>query len=296
MVTGAVENAILIAGPTASGKSALAVACAREAGGAVVNADSMQVYDVLDVLTARPGPGDLEAAPHHLYGHVSPAEHYSVGAWLRDVASLLQSGALEGRRPVFVGGTGLYFAALLGGLSQMPDIPAEVRDIWRERLTQEGPEALHRVLCERDPAVAAGLAPADGHRIVRALEILDASGRSILDWRREKGTPLVDPASARRILLSPDRRELARRIERRFERMMSAGAADEVRRLLAMNLSPSLPAMKAIGVGEIAAMLAGAIGPEEAVERANAATRQYAKRQLTWFRNQFGPEWRVQPA
>jgi tRNA dimethylallyltransferase len=254
----------------------------------------MQVYDVLDVLTARPGPAERQAAPHHLYGHVPPATRYSVGAWTRDVASLLGSGALDGRRPVFVGGTGLYFRALLGGLSQMPDVPADVRDKWRDRLAQEGPAALHRVLTDRDPPVAEKLAPTDGQRIVRALEVLDASGRSILDWRRESGTPLVDPASARRILLDPDRRELARRIDRRFDRMLSEGAVDEVKRLLAMNVPASLPAMKAIGVGEIAAMLRGTIGAEEAAERAKTATRQYAKRQLTWFRNQFGPEWRVQ--
>jgi len=296
MGMGAVENAILIAGPTASGKSALALHLANDIGGVIVNADSMQVYDVLDVLTARPGPSDVRAVPHHLYGHVPPSMRHSVGAWSREVGSLLSSGAFDGRRPIFVGGTGLYFRALLGGLSQMPDIPREVREKWRKRLAAEGPSALHRVLAERDPAAADRLAPADGQRIVRALEILDVTGRSILVWRGEPGTPLVDPATAERIVLDPDRRELARRIDERFDRMMAQGAVEEVRRLLAMNLSPALPAMKAIGVREIATMLAGEIDAYEAGVRAKAATRQYAKRQLTWFRNQFGPGWRVQPS
>lgn len=291
----AVKRAILIAGPTASGKSALALELARKAGGVIVNADSMQVYGVLDLLTARPGLAELEAVPHHLYGHVPPSVRYSVGAWTRDVASLLSGGALEGRRPVIVGGTGLYFRALLGGLSQMPEIPPEVRERWREQLDADGPQALHRVLSERDPAAAGRLSPADGQRIVRALEILDVTGRSILEWRGEPGTPLVDPASAERIVLDPERSELARRIDERFDRMMAQGAVEEVRRLLALDLPPALPAMKAIGVRGIAAMLAGEIDAEEAVMRAKAATRQYAKRQLTWFRNQFGPEWRVQP-
>lgn len=292
----AVKRAILIAGPTASGKSALALELAQKAGGVIVNADSMQVYDVLDLLTARPRQTELGAVPHHLYGHVPPSVRYSVGAWTRDVASLLSGGALEGRRPVFVGGTGLYFRALLGGLSQMPEIPPEVRDQWRARLAGDGPLALHRVLSECDPAAADRLAPADGQRIVRALEVLEVTGRSILDWRGEPGSPLVDPASTECIVLDPDRSELARRIDERFDGMMAQGAVEEVRRLLAMDLPPALPAMKAIGVREIAAMLAGEIDIDEACARAKAATRQYAKRQLTWFRNQFGPEWRVQPA
>lgn len=292
----AVENAILIAGPTASGKSALAIRLAQEAGGAVVNADSMQVYGVLNLLTARPQAAELEAAPHHLYGHVSPAARYSTGDWLRDVGALFAGGALEGRRPVFVGGTGLYFQALLGGLSRMPDVPDAVRERWRGRLAEEGAEALHRLLGERDHVTAGRLGPTDGQRIVRALEVLDVSGRSITEWQAEKGTPLVDPQTAERIVLDADRDALARRISVRFDRMMAEGAVEEVRQLLAMDLPPSLPAMKAIGVREIAAMLDGTISAEDAAERAKAATRQYAKRQRTWFRNQFGPAWRIQPA
>jgi tRNA dimethylallyltransferase len=175
-------------------------------------------------------------------------------------------------------------------------VPDAVRERWRGRLAEEGAGALHRLLGERDRATAERLGRGDGQRIVRALEVLDVSGRSITEWQAEKGTPLVDPQTAGRIVLEADRDELARRISMRFDRMMAEGAVEEVRQLLAMDLSPSLPAMKAIGVREIAAMLDGTIGAEDATERAKAATRQYAKRQRTWFRNQFGPEWHIQPA
>jgi len=286
-----VTNAILIAGPTASGKSALALELAAEKGGVIVNADSMQVYDVLEVLTARPGSEDRARAPHHLYGHVSPAVAYSTGAWLRDVAKLIEDGAFAGRVPIFVGGTGLYFRALSEGISQMPEVPPSVRAHWRGRWAEEGAEALHRVLAERDPDMARRLKPGDSQRIVRALEVLDASGRSILAWQGERGRPLLARGSARFLVIEPDRAELGRRIDRRFDHMLEAGALDEVRALAAMRLDPALPAMKAIGVRELQAADAGEIGFDEAISRAKIATRQYAKRQSTWFRNQLGPEW-----
>ncbi|WP_019171543.1 tRNA (adenosine(37)-N6)-dimethylallyltransferase MiaA [Pseudaminobacter salicylatoxidans] len=290
-----VKNAILIAGPTASGKSALALELAEKQAGVVVNADSMQVYDVLEVLTARPGAEDRARAPHHLYGHVSPAVAYSTGAWLRDVMVLFESGVFADRAPIFVGGTGLYFRALSEGISQMPDVPASTREHWRGRWAEEGSEALHRVLAERDPAVAQRLKPGDSQRIVRALEVLDASGRSILAWQGERGRPLIERGSARFLVIEPDRAELGRRIDRRFDHMLESGALDEVRALAAMKLDPALPAMKAIGVRELQAADAGAFGFDEAIARAKIATRQYAKRQSTWFRNQLGPEWRRIP-
>jgi len=286
------RGAVLIAGPTASGKSALALEVARRIGGAIVNADSMQVYDVLRVLTARPDAADLSAAPHHLYGHVDPATPYSTGEWTRDVEGLAASGALEGRRPIFVGGTGLYFRALLGGLSEMPQIPAAIREGWRERLVREGPGRLHEILAKRDAEAAAGLRPTDGQRIARALEVLDASGRSIRHWQSQTAPPLVDPGSATRIVLDIDRAVLHRRIDARVERMVEEGAVEEVRRLRALRLDPALPAMKAIGVPEFADVLDDVCGLSDAIPRVQAATRQYAKRQLTWFRNQLGPEWR----
>ncbi|MCR5859448.1 tRNA (adenosine(37)-N6)-dimethylallyltransferase MiaA [Mesorhizobium sp. J428] len=286
------RGAVLIAGPTASGKSALALEVARRIGGAIVNADSMQVYDVLRVLTARPDAADLSAAPHHLYGHVDPATLYSTGEWTRDVERLAARGGLGGRRPIFVGGTGLYFRALLGGLSEMPQIPPAIREGWRERLVREGAARLHEILAERDAEAAAGLRPTDGQRIARALEVLDASGRSIRHWQSRTAAPLVDPGSATRIVLDIDRALLHRRIDARVKRMVEEGAVEEVRRLRALKLDPALPAMKAIGVPEFAEVLDGARGLADAISRVQAATRQYAKRQLTWFRNQLGPEWR----
>lgn len=289
---GRVRNAILIAGPTASGKSKLALDLADRLGGAIVNTDSMQVYGVLDVLTARPDADDLKRAPHHLYGHVPPTCAYSTGAWLRDVTQLIDGGGLEKLRPIFVGGTGLYFRALTGGMSEMPDIPAEIRDRWRGALRDEGAEALHRQLGGRDPGAAARLRPADGQRIVRALEVLEASGRSILEWQGRRGQPLVERSSAQCMVIEPDREALGARIDMRFDAMLERGALDEVRELLGLEPDPSLPAMKAIGVRELQSALAGETGFPEAIERAKIATRQYARRQSTWFRNQLGPEWK----
>lgn len=289
---GRFRSAVLIAGPTASGKSALALRLAEDMGAVIVNADSMQVYSVLEVLTARPGPAELARAPHHLYGHVSPSVSYSTGAWLRDVETLAAGGAIGEAPAVFVGGTGLYFRALTEGLPDMPDIPAAIRDGWRSRLHGEGAPSLHRVLAERDPETAAGLKPGDGQRIVRALEVLEASGRPIRHWQAERTRPLVDIQRARCLVLMPGRADLIDRIERRFDGMIAAGALEEVRQLEAMNLDPALPAMKAIGVPELRDALAGRLSLAQAVERAKAATRQYAKRQSTWFRHQLGPMWR----
>ena len=286
-----IGKAILIAGPTASGKSALALEMAERLGGVIVNADSMQVYSVLRVITARPDETQLGAAPHFLYGHVHPRENYSTGRWLREVRRLAETGAFRERTPIFVGGTGLYFRALLGGLSPMPAIPNEISERWRRSLTEQGPQALHGLLRKQDPEAALRLEPADGQRIVRALEVLEASGRSILAWQAEAPEALVEPDGAEMILLEPERKLLVERIERRFDRMIGEGAAAEVEALLALRLDQSLPAMKAIGVREIGAALDGRVQMDNAVERAKAVTRQYAKRQATWFRHQMGPEW-----
>lgn len=284
------KNAVLIAGPTASGKSALALELAERLGGTIVNADSMQVYSVLDVLTARPRGADLARAPHLLYGHVHPGTAYSTGAWLRDVGRIAFE--LESRPAIFTGGTGLYFRALTEGLSEMPAVSAAIRERWRERLATEGPDVLHRLLGERDPEGAASLRPTDGQRIVRALEVLEASGRSIRSWQAERGRPFIDRATARFFVVEPDRADLVRRIEDRFDRMVEDGVLDEVRAFTALGLDTSLPATKAIGLRELGAALSGQIGLREAIDRAKAATRQYAKRQSTWFRHQLGPEWR----
>ena len=293
---GRVKNAILIAGPTASGKSALALDLAERRGGVIVNTDSMQGYSVLDVLTARPGAADFARAPHFLYGHVHPATAYSTGAWLRDVMKLIDDGMLSGRPVIFVGGTGLYFRALAEGISEMPDIPQRIRDRWRYELKEQGAVKLHSLLLHEDSAVAMTLRPTDSQRIVRALEVLDASGRSIREWQAERGRPLIDRESARFLVIEPDRVALVSRIEARFDQMLDKGALDEVKQLAALGLDPDLPAMKAIGVRELRAAMAGELGFPEAIERAKIATRQYSKRQTTWFRHQLGPEWlRLRP-
>lgn len=293
---GRVKNAILIAGPTASGKSALALDLAERRGGVVVNTDSMQGYSVLDVLTARPEAADLARAPHYLYGHVHPATAYSTGAWLRDVMKLIEDGTFSERPVIFVGGTGLYFRALAEGISEMPDIPQRVRDRWRYELKEQGAVKLHGLLLREDSAAAMMLKPTDSQRVVRALEVLDASGRSILEWQAERGQPLIDRESARFLVIEPDRAALVARIDKRFDQMLDKGALDEVKRLAALGLDPELPAMKAIGVRELQAAMAGEIGFPEAIERAKIATRQYSKRQTTWFRHQLGPEWlRLRP-
>lgn len=288
---GRIKNAILIAGPTASGKSALALEIAEYLGGVIVNTDSMQGYSTLNVLTARPGAEDLACIPHFLYGHVHPSTAYSTGLWLRDVAELVEKNAFTGRRPIFVGGTGLYFRALAEGISEMPDISPHIRERWRHELIERGAPRLHRELMLRDSAMAMQLRPSDGQRIARALEVLDASGRSILTWQGQRGEPLIDRASACFFVIEPDREALRGRINRRFDAMIEQGALEEVQQILALDLDPALPAMKAIGVRELRAVLAGEMDAEAAMERAKIATWQYAKRQSTWFRNQFGPEW-----
>ncbi len=289
-------NAILITGPTASGKSALAVDLAKRHGGVVINADSMQVYDTLRVLTARPSDEDMDGVPHHLYGHVPAGQAYSTGVWLRDVTALLPRIRAEEKLPVFVGGTGLYFKALTGGLSEMPVIPDEIRQRLRARLIEEGAEGLHAELVKADPAVAKSLNVQDGQRIVRAMEVFEATGQSIAEFQGQAGLQIIDPDTARKIVVLPDRGLLHQRINGRFERMLEQGAEDEVKALLALDIPPEMPVMKAIGVSQIAAMLRGEMNRGEVIERGAAATRQYAKRQMTWFRNQMDESWeRVSP-
>ena len=290
-------DAILITGPTASGKSALAAELARTHGGEVINADSMQVYDTLRVLTARPDREDMDGVPHHLYGTVPAGQAFSTGEWLRALAPVLADVRERGKLPIFVGGTGLYFKALTGGLSEIPEVPGEIRIKWRRRLAEDGPWALHAELGSRDPDMADQLGASDGQRIVRALEIIDATGRSLASFQTGTGKGLVDPRSARKLIVQPDRAVLHDRINRRFAAMFEQGALEEVEALLKLNLSREMPVMKAIGVPQIAALLRGDLTREQVISQASAATRQYAKRQMTWFRNQMDESWeRVDPA
>jgi tRNA dimethylallyltransferase len=279
-------NIILIAGPTASGKSALALALAEKLGGVIVNADSMQVYRDLRIITARPTPGEEARVPHRLYGHIDAAVNFSVGRWCTEAADALAAIKQEGRAAIIVGGTGLYFSALTRGLAAVPPIPAQIRDEVRGRLASDGVEALHAELTERDPATAARLTPRDRARVTRALEVILATGRSLTQWHDDNMPAGVDAARAAKIFLMPDRDELLRRIDARFDAMMAAGAMDEVRALAARKLDPNLPAMKAHGVPWLIRHLNGEIALAEAVEGGKRDTRQYTKRQATWFRNQ----------
>lgn len=278
--------AILIAGPTASGKSALALALAEATGGIVINADAMQVYRDLRVITARPAPEEEARALHLLYGHVDAAVNYSVGRYLRDAAPALAQAQQLGRMPIFVGGTGLYFKALTQGLSAMPPIPADIRDAVRGKLAAQGPEALHAELMSRDPEGAARLFPRDRVRIARALEVLQATGRPLADWQREGMQPPLAGEGVVKLFLAPDRAALYARIDARFERMLAEGSLDEARALARRGLDPLLPAMKAHGVPWLIRHLRGEILLAEAVEKAKQDTRHYAKRQFTWFRHQ----------
>jgi tRNA dimethylallyltransferase len=275
---------ILIAGPTASGKSALALALAEKLGGMIINADSMQVYRDLRIITARPTPDEEQRVPHRLYGHVDAAENFSVGRWCTEAAAALATTKREAA--IVVGGTGLYFNALTRGLAAVPPIPAQIRNAVRGRLASDGAEALHAELTRRDPAAAARLMPGDRSRVTRALEVVLATGRSIVQWHEANMPASVDAARAAKIFLMPDRAALLRRIDARFDAMMAAGALDEVRALAARHLDPNLPAMKAHGVPWLIRHLSGEIALAEAVAGGKRDTRRYTKRQATWFRNQ----------
>ena len=279
-------RAILIAGPTASGKSALAMRLAEMVDGVIVNADSMQVYRDLALITARPTAAEEARVPHRLYGFVDAAENYSVGRWCRDVGAVLRELSAQERPPILVGGTGLYFKALTTGLAAVPPIPADIRSAVRGRLASEGVRPLYDELQARDPHVANRLMPNDSSRISRALEVVLATGRSLAEWHREGLPPLIDAATVAKVFITCERTELVRRIETRFAAMLAAGALEEVRALAARKLDPTLPAMKAHGVPWLMRHLGGEITLDQAAAGAVMDTRRYAKRQLTWFRNQ----------
>lgn len=278
------RRAILIAGPTASGKSAFAMQLARERDGVIVNADSMQVYDQLRVLTARPSVEDEEELPHRLYGHVDIRHSYSVAQWLGDVEAELQRIADEGKQAIIVGGTGLYFNALTMGLSPIPEVQPEIREYWRREAGRREPQDLFEELRKLDPLTAAGLRETDPQRIVRALEVFQSTGRPLADWQREKGLPLLSEGSWEGFVVAPDRNEIYARADKRFDQMIAEGALEEVRLVRDMGLDPGLPGMRALGVKALIDYLDGALALEEAVAASKTQTRQYVKRQLTWLR------------
>jgi len=284
------KRAVLIAGPTASGKSALALELAQRLGGTVINADSMQVYRDLRIITARPTRAEEARVPHLLYGHVDAAENYSAGRWCLDGGAALAEVERAGRLPIVVGGTGLYFKTLTRGLAAVPPIPPAIRVAVRQRLAAEGAAALHAELAACDGASAQRLMPGDRARVTRALEVMLATGRSLTDWHREGLPPALEPARAVKIFLDVERAELYRRIDARFDAMLAAGALEEVRALHRRGLDPALPAMKAHGVPWLIRHLAGEIDLAAAAEAGKRDTRRYTKRQATWFRHQL-PDW-----
>ena len=288
------RRAVLIAGPTASGKSALALARAQASGGVIINADSMQVYDTLQVVTARPSASDETLAEHRLYGVVPVAQRFSTGQWVRAVEAVIAE-ADPARELIFVGGTGLYFDALTNGFADVPEVADAVTlDVQQEiqALDEAGRMAL---LLAEDPVTAARLKVADPQRVTRALAVKRATGRALSSFQDVQQPGVLSDWMLERMVLWPEREVLRARIAKRFEAMFDSGAVAEVETLLAQKLDPALPAMKAIGVPEISGWLEGSLSQKEAIERAVIATQQYAKRQRTWFRNRMGDWPRLVP-
>jgi tRNA dimethylallyltransferase len=285
-------DAVLIAGPTASGKSAAALALAERIGGAIINADSMQVYAEAPILTAQPDAAAQARVPHLLYGHVPARDAYSVGRWAGDAQAALSQVEAMAKVPVFVGGTGMYFMALEEGLATIPPIPDDVREAARALLAEIGVAALHARLAARDPETAAGLRPTDPQRTLRAWEVLEATGRPLVQWQRAPAAPILKDMKLARILLDPPREALRAAIAARFEIMVEAGL-DEARRL--EGLDPSLPAAKLLGLRPLQALARGEMDREAAIAEAVTATRQFAKRQMTWFRGRMGHYLRFDP-
>ncbi|MCA3717636.1 MAG: tRNA (adenosine(37)-N6)-dimethylallyltransferase MiaA [Brevundimonas sp.] len=275
----------LIAGPTASGKSRRALEMAEATGAAIINADSQQLYADLRILSARPSPDDEARAPHHLYGVVDADDAWSVGRWTRAILPLLAELEATGRPALIVGGTGLYFSALTKGLADIPAVSGEARDAAMTLFDAEGEPAFRRMLAGLDPAAEAGIEAGDRQRLTRAYAVARATGRSLSDWRATT-RPLLAPGSYDRVVIEPDRAALYAACDARVDAMIAAGALDEVRILIARGLDPALPAMKAVGVRELMAYLAGETTLADATVAMKQATRNYAKRQLTWFRNQ----------
>ena len=277
-------KSILIAGPTASGKSGLALAIAREFDGVIVNADASQVYQELQIISARPSLEEMQDVPHKLYGHVSGGTAYSTGAWLEDITQVLKDLKVANKRAIIVGGTGLYFQALLEGLSNIPKIDEDIRTFWRREADRLGPGELHKVLQDKDPVMAQRLNSADTQRVVRALEVVESTGRSLYLWQQETGPGLLDLSQTVPFVLQFERQVLYQRIDERFAQMVHQGGLEEVKALLGHGFDDGLPIMRALGVPELSNYLKGQISLDQAIDLAAQQTRRYAKRQLTWLR------------
>lgn len=274
---------VIVAGPTASGKSALALAIAEEFGGTIINADSQQVYRDLAVLSARPSEAEMARAPHRLYGVIDAAENCSAGRWLALAHEEIDAARAAGRLPILVGGTGLYLEALLNGLAELPPIPATAREEAKALYAELGGVAFHARLAALDPAGAAKIAASDAQRLTRAYEVVLATGKPLSQWQAEQAPSRSLRAAA--VVMLPEREGLYQACDARVMQMMAQGAEEEARALLARDLVASLPAMKAVGLRELGRALGGQATREEAIAAMQQATRQYAKRQYTWFRN-----------
>lgn len=294
------KRALFIAGPTASGKSALSLRLAEDLNGVIINSDSMQVYRDLRVITARPSLEDEAAAPHRLYGYLDGAEVSNAASWARDAMTEIETAWDRGQTPIVIGGTGMYFKTLLAGMAVIPEIPGDIRAAVRARCDAEGSPALHEELQRVDPVTANRLFPGDSQRICRALEVFDATGKPISVWQAEtEPGPMHahDQAGGlTKLVLDPARDVLYDRCNRRFDMMLDMGAMEEVAALMTRSLDPSLPLMRALGVPSLIAYQRGELDLETAAEEAKMQTRRFAKRQLTWFRNQFGHWTRVSGA
>lgn len=274
------KSVLLIAGPTASGKSAVAITQAQARGGVIINADSMQVYRELRILTARPSVEEEQRVPHRLFGHIGGAEAYSTAAWLAEAEIEIQKSWANGQLPIICGGTGLYFTALEQGLAKLPTIDPEIREKWRNFQGD-----LHQELQQRHPESAARLNAADRQRIIRSLEVFESTGRPLIEWQKiAQQESVLRDCNVERIFMNVPREELYARAGRRFDAMIEQGAVEEIRAL--PNLDSAQPLMKAIGVPELLSHLKGELSLEDAKTKAKTATRNYIKRQMTWFRGQ----------
>ncbi|MEL6286156.1 MAG: tRNA (adenosine(37)-N6)-dimethylallyltransferase MiaA [Pseudomonadota bacterium] len=287
--------AILIHGPTASGKTSVAIELAKTLDGEIINADSMQVYRDLKVLSARPDPSEMQDVTHHMFGHVDAATRYSTGLWLEDATQTIADVQRRGRLPIIAGGTGLYLLALTEGLSEIPPVPEDIRADVRYILQDQGIAGLYARLQAADPAMAADLSPNDRQRVSRAYEVWLATGKSIRDFQGSRSRPVLAPGEWLGVALTPPRTRLYNRIDRRFETMMMHGGMEEARALVGRGLDPELPAMKASGLPWLAAFIRGEMTAETAADHAKRDTRRYAKRQFTWISRQF-PFWPRIPA
>ena len=285
------KQALFIAGPTASGKSALSLRLAKDLNGVIINADSMQVYKGLRIVTACPSVEDEAAAPHRLYRFLDPSETCSAAFWAGKAKAEIDAAWERGQTPIVIGGTGMYFKVLLEGIAKVPSIDPEIRAAVRQECDESGSEVLHRELSGYDPAAASRLFPGDSQRICRAVEVFRSTGKALSDWHKETGPGLLQAADVAgqivKLILNPDRETLYERCNLRLDMMLEEGALEEVRNLMSRNLDPSLPAMRALGVPSLINIIKGEQEPAAAIEDAKMQTRRFAKRQLTWFRNQF---------